>query len=157
MTKENQLTFNRFVSMISRCGQIYFDRELAHLNIGSGQIRILRALDLSDGVNQEHIRLIFHLDKGTVAKSIKPLIREGYIRREKNLDDKRAYRIFLTDKGREIMPMLKQTVQNWAEVLTSGFTTREKEAANDLLSRMSQNARDHISSRTSNRPGESSK
>lgn len=144
MSHEDDLTFNRFISIIGRFGQIYFDRELSPLNIGAGQIRILRALAIKDGINQERIRHLFHLDKGTVAKAIKPLIREGYITREKRPEDKRAYQIFLTDRGRSVMPTLKKTVYRWTDILTAGFTEEEKQSVNDLLFRMSENARNHV-------------
>lgn len=144
MRSDVDFTFNRFISIISRCGQIYFDRELRPANIGAAQVRILRALASRDGISQEQIRLLFHLDKGTVAKTIKPLIREAYIRREKNPADQRAYRIFLTDKGRSILPMLKQAARRWSDILTAGFSAEEKRLVNDLLSRMSENARMHL-------------
>ena len=149
MQKNNELTFNRFISIIARCAQIYFDRKLIAMNIGAGQIRILRALDIKDGINQERIRSMFHLDKSTVAKTIKPLIREGYIRREKNLHDKRSYQIFLTDKGRSVMPTIKKSVRCWTDTLTAGFTDEEKRSINDLLSRMSKNARNYLLDQTS--------
>ncbi len=144
MKQDNELTFNRFLSLIMRCGQMYFNRELSHLNIRAGQIAILRALDFRDGISQEAIRLLFHLDKGTIAKTIKPLVREGYIVREKSPYDKRAYQIFLTDKGREIMPELKTIIKQWADILTTDFTESEKQTIEDLLSRMAENARRKI-------------
>ena len=149
MQKNNELTFNRFISIIARCAQIYFDRKLIAMNIGAGQIRILIALDIKDGINQERIRSMFHLDKSTVAKTIKPLIREGYIRREKNLHDKRSYQIFLTDKGSSVMPTIKKSVRCWTDTLTAGFTDEEKRSINDLLSRMSKNARNYLLDQTS--------
>ncbi len=144
MKQNNELTFNRFLSLIMRCGQMYFNRKLSPLNIRAGQIAILRALDFRDGINQEAIRLLFHLDKGTIAKTIKPLVREGYIVREKSPYDKRAYQIFLTDKGREIMPELKTIIKQWADILTTDFTESEKRTMEDLLSRMADNARRKI-------------
>jgi len=140
MRKNDRFTFNRFISIISRCGQIYFDRELSPMKIGSGQIRILRALDYQDGISQERIRLLFHLDKGTVAKAVKPLIRGNYITREKDPDDNRAYKIHLTGKGRELVPFLNRAVRRWSDILTANFTDAEKKTVHDLLSRMSENA-----------------
>ena len=128
MGRKTDPTLNRLISLISRCSQIYFDRELRPMNIGTGQIRILRALDIKDGINQEHIRLLFHLDKGTVAKTIKPLIREGYVTRQKSSEDMRSYRILLTDKGREIMPRIEKTLLRWSRIMTAGLSAEEKSA-----------------------------
>ncbi len=141
MGADRHFTFNRFISIISRCGQIYLDRELAPLKIGSGQVRILKALGVQDGISQERIRLLFHLDKATVAKAVKPLLREGYITRERQVEDKRAYRVCLTDKGRGILPRLDEILQAWAQILTAGLTAAEKRAVDALLARMSENAR----------------
>lgn len=157
MRTDRNSTFNRFISIISRCGQIYFDRELSPMNIGSGQIRILRALNKQDGINQERIRYLFHLDKGTVAKAVKPLIREGYITRKKDPDDKRAYKISLTDKGRDIIPKLNAVVHGWAEILTEGFSETEKQMVDDLLARMSEKARNQLTRKKETRQEASSK
>ena len=144
MHADIHFTLTRFISLIGRCSQKYFDRELSPINIRAGQIRILRALDLKDGINQEYIRLRSHLDKATIAKTIKPLIREGYIQRTKDQNDKRAYKIVLTDKGRKIMPALKQTIRSWTDILTAGFTDKEKHLADVLLARMAENACNHL-------------
>jgi hypothetical protein len=40
---------------------------------------------------------------------------------------------FNNDKGREIMPMLKQTIRAWTDILTAGFTDEEKRSTDDLL------------------------
>lgn len=153
MRTDYQFSLNRFISLIGRSSQLYFDRELSPINIRSGQIRILKALDLKDGVNQEYIRLLFDLDKATIAKTIKPLVREGYIDRTRDPGDKRSYIISLTDKGREIMPMLEQTIRAWADILTAGFTRDEKRLVNDLLARTAANARHHLFKRGSPRKG----
>ena len=144
MTSNHDLTFNRFLSIIMRCSQMHLDRRLRALNIRAAQIPILRALDIEDGISQEAIRLLFHLDKGTVAKTIKPLVHEGFISREKDPHDKRAYQIFLTEKGRKIMPDLKKIVAQWADILTADFTVSEREMIEDLLSRMADNAREDV-------------
>ena len=153
MRVDNQFSLNRSISLIGRGSQLYFDRELSPINIRSGQIRILIALDMQDGINQEYIRLRFHLDKATIAKTIKPLVREGYIERTRDPDDKRSYKISLTDKGREIMPVLEQTIRGWADILTAGFTGKEKKLMDDLLARMSANAIHQLFERGSPRKG----
>jgi DNA-binding MarR family transcriptional regulator len=114
------------------------------LEVRSGQIPILRLLGIKDGINQESIRKFLHLDKGTIAKTIKPLISKGYVTRKTDPEDKRAYQIFLTGKGREILPDVKDALAKWTYALTSDFTEKEKNTAHDLLWRMSKNAREHL-------------
>jgi DNA-binding MarR family transcriptional regulator len=139
-------TFVRFLSIILRHGKMYFDMKLDPFHIRAGQIPILRFLEVKDGVSQETIRKYFRLDKGTITKAIKPLLKEGYITRKTNPEDKRAYQLFLTDKGRSILPDIKIIVKKWTDVLTADFTGEEKETALRLLSRMSQNAHGYLAS-----------
>ena len=136
-----QPTFGRFFSIILRHGKMHLNRELDELHIRSGQIPILRVLEARDGINQESIRKHFLLDKGTIAKTIRPLIAEGYISRETDPSDKRSYRIFLTEKGRGVLPAVGDALEKWNEILTAGFSEDEKAAVAGLLSRMSENVR----------------
>jgi DNA-binding MarR family transcriptional regulator len=146
MQKGQDRNFGRYLSIILRYGKIYLDRELESLDVRSGQIPIMRLLGIKDGINQESIRKYLHLDKGTVAKVIKPLINKGYIMRKTDPKDKRAYQIFLTRKGRGIMPDVKDALTRWTDALTADFTQEEEETAHALLSRMSENARRHLKS-----------
>jgi len=141
--KENR-SFGLHLSIILRRGQMYLDREMEPFKVRSAHIPILRLLGIKDGINQESIRNFLHLDKGTIAKTIKPLISKGYISRKTDPKDKRAYQIFLTQKGREIMPDVKNAVTRWTDALTTDFTEEEKETAYALLSRMSENARRYL-------------
>jgi len=151
MIKRENKGFGIHLSVILRRGQMYLDRKLESLDIRAGQIPILRVLAIKDGIDQKSIRKYLHLDKGTVAKTIRPLIDKGYIIRKTNPEDKRAYQIFLTPKGHGIMPDVKDAVNGWMDSLTAGFTEEEKETAYALIWRMSENAReslkDYLSSR----------
>jgi DNA-binding MarR family transcriptional regulator len=144
MKREENMTFGRSLSIILRFGQMYLDRQLKHLHVRSGQIPILRLLDLKDNISQESIGNFFHLDKGTVAKAIRPLMNAGYITRKTNPKDKRAYQILLTRKGRDIIPDIQRTLSEWTDMLTADFEDKEKIMVNDFLSRMAKNAVTHL-------------
>ncbi len=120
------------------------DRELKDYNIRAGQVPILRILDEEDGISQEEIKQVLHMDKGALAKTIKPLITQGYIIREKTPEDRRVYSVTLTKKGRQIMPYLSVIISDWINAVTKGFTKPEKKNAFKLLSKMSENAFDHF-------------
>ena len=144
MVKNENRSFGLHLSIILRRGQMFLDRELEPLDVRAGQIPILRILGIRDGINQENIRKFLHLDKGTIAKAIKPLIGKGYITKKTDPQDKRAYQVFLTRRGREIMPDIKDALTMWTDALTADFTEEEKDTAYDLLSRMSENARKYL-------------
>jgi len=144
MNNSENRAFGIHLSIILRRGQMYLDRELEPLGVRAGQVPILRVLEIKDGIDQKSIRKFLHMDKGTIAKTIRPLIHEGYVIRKRNPQDKRAYQIFLTRKGHEIMPEVKAAVNTWTEAVTAGFTEEEKETAYTVLSKMSENARRYL-------------
>jgi DNA-binding MarR family transcriptional regulator len=144
MYKSESKGFAIHLSVILRRGQMYLDRELEPLHVRAAQIPILRVLGIKEGIDQKSIIKYLHMDKGTVAKTIRPLIDKGYVTRKRNPKDRRAYRIFLTRKGHEIMPDVKGAVARWMDALTTGFTEEEKETAYTLVSRMSENARKYL-------------
>ena len=151
MYQRESKEFGIHLSIILRRGQMYLNREVNHLDVRAGQIPILRVLEIKDGIDQKSIRKYLHLDKGTIAKTIRPLIDKRYVIRKTNPRDKRANQIFLTRKGREIMPEVTDVVNRWMEALTAGFTEEEKEAAYTLVSRMSENARKCLKDQASSR------
>ena len=129
-----------FLSVIYRRAQMFLDRELKSLNIRAGQVPIMVILDRENGISQDRIKNILHVDKGTVAKTIKPLITEGYVEREINPEDRRAYCIALTDKGRSVMPVITEHLEQWMGIMMEGFSTEENDQVFGFLHRMSGSA-----------------
>jgi len=130
----------RWTSVMYRYAQIYLNRELKPYNIGAGQHSILMVLYENNGIAQEDITNTLHLDKGTTAKTIKKLVEEGYIIRKKNIDDRRAYKIFLTKKARYIKGDLIRILSRWTDIISTGFTENEREITFGLFERMAHNA-----------------
>ncbi len=141
---QNNEAMLKFFSVIHRRAMMHLDRELKSYNIRAGQVPILRILDEEDGITQDKIKQILHMDKGALAKTIKPLITQGYILRTKTPEDRRAYSVTLTQRGRDIMPHLSKIISDWMTVITKGMTTTQQKSALALLSRMSSNAFTHF-------------
>jgi DNA-binding MarR family transcriptional regulator len=93
-----------------------------------------------DGISQEEITRKVLIDKGTTARAIQKLVKEGYVKKEQNPNDKRAYKVFLTEKAFQVKPVLKEISARITDILSSGFTEEEKEAAWFTLDSMAKNA-----------------
>jgi DNA-binding MarR family transcriptional regulator len=132
-------SIGRLISSIHRNIYIYIDSEFKEHGIGSGQFSFLRALQSEDGINQETLTAKFGVNKATTARAIGKLMQEGYAIRKRDETDNRAYKIYLTKKGREIEPKMKSVSQRLTEALTTGLTENEKASVIRLLEKMSQN------------------
>ena len=123
----------KYISEIQRMGNIFFLKELSHLGLGYGQFNFLMELYRKDGVRQEDLSINLKIDKGTTARAIKKLEIEDFILRVPDEKDKRAYRIFLTEKAMEHKNDIYKVAKSWEENLTKNLTFEEKEIILNLL------------------------
>ncbi|MCZ8514943.1 MarR family transcriptional regulator [Paenibacillus filicis] len=136
---DQKYTIPRWMSLIYRCGQMYIGERLKNYEIGKGQHIFLNALYKEDGLSQEELSSYLRIDKGTTAKALKKLEALGYVTRQVRDEDRRSYRVFLTDKALGIKDQVRGVLMDWRHILTYGFTEEEKESALQLLERMGSN------------------
>ena len=116
----------RIISRIHRFTHIHINSELASFNIGIGQLHFLMKLYHNDGLNQESLAHFLQTDKATSARAIKKLEEEGYVTRKKDESDKRAYKIYLTKKAKELEPEIRNVTRKWTNTLLTDFNNEEK-------------------------------
>lgn len=68
----------------------------------------------------------FHLDKGTIARTVKKMEDAGYIIRKVDPDNRRAFRISLTEKGHKIAPEICAIDLKWEEVVSQCLNQEER-------------------------------
>jgi DNA-binding MarR family transcriptional regulator len=119
---------------------MYIDKKLETYNIGSGQFSFLMRLYHNEGISQGSLAHSLRVDKATSARAIKKLMKEGYVARQRDTADKRAYRIFLTIKGKKMESTIKKISSEVKEIVLSTFPEDEKKLIIKLLKRMAQNA-----------------
>ncbi len=129
----------KWLSILYRTGQAYFDKWLSRYGIGDKHYRYLLFLYRQESVTQDAMSKHFYVDKATTARAILELEEQGYVYRQVDQNDKRAYRVFLTEAGRAMEPVIRSALNDWAEVLTSNLTEDERKTAYDLLERMANN------------------
>ena len=102
-----------FISIIHRTRIIHLNNEMKDLEITAGQVPFLMHLSHKEGITQDDLAVHLHIDKGTVARALKKLEDNGFIYREINPQNRRKYLLFLTEKGRQIVPKIHQINKEW--------------------------------------------
>lgn len=115
-------------------------KELKEYNLGTGQYIFLLTLLKKDGISQEELSKSYYIDKGTTARAIAKLEQEGYVLRKKYEEDKRANRIYLTEKALEFKPVLFEILRKWVGILSSDLSKEEEVVAIKLLEKMGESA-----------------
>ncbi|OPJ57421.1 MarR family winged helix-turn-helix transcriptional regulator [Clostridium oryzae] len=117
----------RLNSNIYRCSQVYLDRNLAKFNLSMGTYPYLLVLKRLPGISQNYISRELSVDKAMSARTIKKLIDEGYIRKEENKDDIRAYKLYITEKAQTIIPEILKIVHEWIDMIVPKDEADNKE------------------------------
>ncbi|MCK4607891.1 MAG: MarR family transcriptional regulator [Gammaproteobacteria bacterium] len=131
---------SKYIHTIRHAELDFIKQHLAGLDINSCHLPYLLALLHHDGISQEALSKHTHLDKTTISRIIKPLIEAKYVTRKQDANDKRCYCIFLTKKGKGIIPVLQKVIRKWRKILTANTDKDEQKIAFKVLKQMARNA-----------------
>ena len=112
------------------------NESLHPLGLSAGQVPVILRLACEQNVTQEALARYFHVDKGAVARAARRLELEGFIRREIDHADRRAVRLFLTERGEQIVPELRRLGSAWEAAVMGGLDANEQAAFRSTLARM---------------------
>ncbi|MGV8077726.1 MAG: MarR family winged helix-turn-helix transcriptional regulator [Methanosarcina sp.] len=128
------------ISFTYRSVQKYFAKELASYNIGWGHFAILMTLYDQEGRSQDSLAQSRGFDKTMIAKSILRLEKEGIVYRKIDQEDKRIKRLYLTEKGRTLMPEMQRIGNELNSLLLKSLDTDEASAAVEIIRKLALNA-----------------
>ena len=129
-------------SIIHRYSVMRHIKEMKESRITGHQMGYIVHIQKNPGASQEDISAFFRLNKGTVAKGIKRLLDDGYILRKQNENDKRAYRLYLTDMGEKLFAESERSIVEFNNILTAGMTEDEVSLFRELLTKATNNVID---------------
>ena len=95
------------------------------------------------GINFVDLSNMLKVDKTTTTKAVKKLIEIGYLNKEQDESDKREYNLTPTKKTLEIYEFLIEEENKQIEICFKGFSEEEKQMANKLIKRMSENIEEY--------------
>lgn len=122
-----------FISIIHRTRIIHLNNEMKELELTASQVPFLIHLSHDEGITQDDLAIHLHIDKGTVARALKKLEDKGFIYREINPQNRRRYLLFLTEKGRHIVPQIHNINKEWEDYVCSKFPDDECDRLFDIL------------------------
>ncbi|MDQ8193674.1 MarR family winged helix-turn-helix transcriptional regulator [Coraliomargarita sp. SDUM461004] len=114
-------------------------KSLDAYSLGNGQFHILNEVNWNEGISQEEIARIRKIDKSAVARSVRRLIENGYICKDRDANDARAFRLYPTNKGRAMMPIIKGIIQELDQTFSQGSTPAEIALFKKMCQRMRSN------------------
>jgi len=128
-----QESIGRDVSHLFRSIRNFMGRQLEPYGIGDAQFPFLMLLLHEDGISQEYLATALKCDRATSARSIARLENAGYVRRVVDPNDRRAYKVFLTEQGHDIGQIVWSFSRDLNDILLEVFTDEEKLAFRNMI------------------------
>ena len=122
-----EIPLGGLISIIYRTRLIILNQKLKPLNLTAGQVPILMFLKMNPNITQETLVKHIRIDRAMIARSVKKLEDAGFIRRIPDPDNRRAVRLFLTEKGGTVTPMLMEIEKEWEGIAAGFMSAEEKE------------------------------
>ncbi len=125
---------------VIRSGRQIINQKLQplHLNSAEGNV-LLHLLTQGQGIVQEQLVEQLDISKPAISRTLASLEAKKYITRQRDLKDKRAYRIWLTEKALETGQTIEQAYNHVFTQALQGISQDELDFFMKLFRRISKN------------------
>ncbi len=113
-----------------------FDRNGRRLGLTRAQCRTLGYLARNEGINQAGLADLLEIRPMTLVRQIDRMQEAGWIERRPDPTDRRARRLFLTDKARPVLGRIWDVATETQDQVLAALTPDESEQLIDLLRRV---------------------
>lgn len=129
----------REIGMIARALDSISNIEFKEYNLTKGQYLYLVRICENPGIIQEKLAEMIKVDRTTAARAIKKLEINGFIEKMDDEHNKKIKKLFPTEKGKDVFPVIKRENDHSNNVALAGFSEKEAETISHLLQRMRKN------------------
>ncbi|MEK5232104.1 MarR family transcriptional regulator [Lysinibacillus sp. FSL K6-0232] len=129
----------REIGMIARALDSISNIEFKEYDLTKGQYLYLVRICEHPGIIQEKLAEMIKVDRTTAARAIQKLEVSGFIEKRKDEQNKKIKRLFPTDKGEAIYPIIKRENDYSNSVALTGFSEEEAALVFQLLERVRKN------------------
>lgn len=126
----------RMASILYRKDQIYLNIVLKPYGITASEVPILNYLFWREGVAQEEVCTYLAIDKGAMARAVQTMIEKDLVRKEPDPEDRRANKLYPTQKALDLKACIGQRLHRWSEYLTEGLDEETIEIMYQALDHM---------------------
>ncbi len=135
-----QERIGRYISMIHRQEQRFVCKKMESygLDLGFPEYLFLYGVSLYEGCMQKDLCWLQGVDDAMATRSVRKLMERGYLFRNRQEEDRRAYRLYLTESGREIIPKLEEVLNQWHQEITGEMDEGQRIQLTSQLKRVAQ-------------------
>lgn len=118
-------TIGKNINILYRQFNLFLNHELSGVELNSTDLMYLGTLFIEDGVTQDDLAKDFCVDKAATARSMQNLEKKGIIIRKPDESDRRAKRVYLTDKAYKYKPLMGSIQKKWMKICNTPMNDEE--------------------------------
>jgi len=112
---------------------------LSRIDLYPGQEFLLLNLWPQDGLTHTEVAENLCVQPATLTKMLDRLVRTGLVKRQMDPDDQRVSRVYLTEKGRELLQPINQVWEELEQISFANLTLEERLLLRRLLLQVYEN------------------
>jgi DNA-binding MarR family transcriptional regulator len=118
---------------VARLMRKRFEQRAKSLGLTRAQWQMLAQLQRHEGINQSGLAELLELEPITVARLIDRMEEAGWVERRPDPGDRRAHRIFMTERARPVLAQLRAMGEAVRNSALSGLAATDRERLLDAL------------------------
>ena len=124
------------IHLLHRAGQCagdVFIQKVKSAGLTPRQFIVLSTVARHEGLNQTDLVTRTGIDRSTLADIIRRMLHKGLLFRNRKLHDARAYAVYMTDKGQEILQEAAPAAEDADQRILNALPADQREAFLDTL------------------------
>lgn len=119
--------------------KLFHEHDISELNININktQVHIMMVTDMYRDKSMFEISKEVGLEKSSFTRSVKYLVKKGFLEKNHSEEDRRIVNLSFTRKGNEALTQIKNHWNNYFNSLLSPFSKKEKEEFFDSIKTVS--------------------
>ena len=126
----------QIMSDISRLMRRAFDERARGIGVTRPQWQVLTMLARHEGTNQGGLAELLDVEPITLCRMVDRLQEAGMVERRADPSDRRAWRLFLTERANELLGELRPLALNLFDEAMTGLSISERDTLHEMLERI---------------------
>lgn len=115
-----------------------------NFDITPEQFVVIEVLMHRDGLYQRQLSEITLKDRPNITRIINILEKNGYVNRVADKNKRKVFKIYLTDKAKNLFPALAQVAKDYRKTMTEGIDKNDLETCMSVLNKVLDNLLDKV-------------
>ena len=135
MFNQEEESFRLLAGRLDRLLAQALQHRVRDQGVQAGQLPVLLCLWDEDGLTQAELCRRVRVEQPTMANTLSRMVRDGLVAKTKDARDKRKTHIRLTERGRDLQPLLTMSMEEVEEAAFEEFEAEERQALAALMRR----------------------